>query len=59
MSLYYILIVFCVIALAFWLVYRYAPEPPKTVLLWIISIALVIWILQVLGAFTWLAGVRV
>lgn len=59
MSIAYIFIVFMVIVLAFWLVWKYAPEPPKTVLLWIISIALVCWVLQILGFFSWIAGIRV
>lgn len=59
MSLYYILLIFGIIALAFWLVYRFASEPPKTVLLWILSIALVAWVLQVLGFWSWLANASV
>jgi len=59
MSLYYILLVFLVIVLAFWLVWKYAPEPPKTVLLWVISIALVAWVLNILGFWAWIVNVKV
>lgn len=59
MSLYYVLLIFGIIALAFWLVYRFASEPPKTVLLWVLSIALVAWVLQLMGFWAWIAGVKV
>lgn len=59
MNLLYIATIFLVIVIAFWLVYKYAPEPPKTVLLWIISIALVVWVMQVLGFWNWISGVKV
>lgn len=59
MSLYYILLVFLVIVLAFWLVWKYAPEPPKTVLLWVVSIALVAWVLNILGFWAWIVNVKV
>ena len=49
MSIATILIVFLVVVAAFWLVYKYSPEPLRTVLLWVISIGLVIWVLSVLG----------
>lgn len=53
------LLIFGIIALAFWLVYRFASEPPKTVLLWVLSIALVAWVLQLMGFWAWIAGVKV
>lgn len=59
MNLLYIACVFLIIVIAFWLVYKYAPEPPKTVLLWIISIALIVWLMQVLGLWALIGGVRV
>lgn len=58
MSLVSILIIFLVIALGFWLVYRYSPEPLRTILLWVISIALVVWLLYVLGFWGHIAGIR-
>jgi hypothetical protein len=54
MTLYSILIIFLVIALGMWLVYRYVPEPPKTILLWIIGVAVVIFLLNVMGLLEWL-----
>lgn len=58
MSLVSILIIFLVIALGFWLVYKYSPEPLRTILLLVISIALVVWLLYVLGFWSHIAGIR-
>ena len=54
MSLYYILVVFLVIAIAFFLVWKYCPQPPKIVLLWALSIGMVLWVLNILGFWDWL-----
>lgn len=58
MSLVSILTIFLVISLGFWLVYKYSPEPLRTILLWVISIALVVWLLYVLGFWSHIAGIR-
>lgn len=59
MSLYYILLIFLILVLAFWLVWKYSPEPLRTVLLWVVSIALVAWVLNILGFWSWIVNVKV
>lgn len=59
MTLGSIVIIFLIIVLGFWLVYKYSPEPLRTVLLWVISIALVIWLLYVLGFWDHVMGIKI
>lgn len=59
MTIFTMLAVFLAITLAFWLVYKYSPEPLRTPLLWFISLALVAWLLQILGFWAYLDEVRV
>jgi hypothetical protein len=59
MSLYYVLIIFLLVCAAMWAVWKWVPQPPKIVLLWFLGIALVAWVLQIMGFWTWLRGVSI
>lgn len=59
MSIAYILIIFLIIAVGCYFIYRYVDPPVKTWLFWIIGIAITGWILNLLGFWAWISGVRV
>jgi hypothetical protein len=53
MSLYYVIFVFLLVCAAMWAVWKWVPQPTKIVLLWLLGIALVAWVLQIMGFWTW------
>lgn len=59
MSLYYILIIFLLLIAAMWAVWKWIPQPPKIVLLWLLGIGLVAWVLNILGFWNWIVGVKI
>ena len=59
MPLTTIVIIFLLLLATLYVVWKYVPEPPRTILLWIIEIALVAWVLNLLGFWTWIAGINV
>lgn len=59
MPLFTIFIIFLAFITTFWLVYKYTPEPLRTVLLWVISGLLILWLLYVTNIWSWMAGAEV
>lgn len=59
MSLPAIFIIFLIILIGCYIIYKYVEPPVKTWLFWIIGVAITCWILALLGFWTWIAGVKV
>lgn len=61
MNLLTIIIVIVVIGLVMWAINTYIPMQPgiKKILNIAVIVILIIWILKILGAFTYLSGLRV
>lgn len=59
MSLYAALLILLVIGVAMWLIWKYVPQPPKFILLIVLGVGIVIWLLNLLGLFSWLQSARI
>jgi hypothetical protein len=61
MSLLTVVLVLVIVGVVLYLINRFVPMDPKikTILNWVVVIFLIIWLLNALGAFHWLGGVRI
>lgn len=59
MNLPAILLIFLIIAIGCYIIYKYVEPPVKKWLLWVIGVAITCWILNLLGFWNWISGVSV
>lgn len=61
MSLLYVLIVMIIVGVVLYMINRFVPLEGniKTILNWVVIIFLIIWILQAVGAFSYLSTIRI
>lgn len=61
MSLLYIVIVLILVGIALWLINKYVPMDAKikNILNIVVVIVVVIWLLRMIGAFTYLESIKV